>query len=454
MTTLAFVVGVLAVAVGIALSIALHEIGHLVPAKRFGLRVPQYMVGFGPTIWSRRRGETEYGVKAIPLGGYIRMIGMFPPRPGDPEGVLRASSTGRFSQLVDEARAASLEEIRPGDEDRVFYKLSVPKKVVIMLGGPTMNLVIGTVLLTLLITVHGLPTPQPGAVVQSMNQCVVPVTDAATTTSCEGKPPTPALAAGLRPGDTILSIDGTPVENVQQVTETIRPAAGRPVDIVVERDGQRLTLTATPIRNLLPVLDSSGNPVLGPDGTPQTVEAGFLGVATSQNSAWVAQPLSAVPAFLWQGVSRTALALVDIPNRMVGVWNAAFGGAEREVDGPMSVVGVGRVAGEASSGRLESLTGGSVADRFWFLVSLIATLNLFLFLFNLIPLLPLDGGHVAGALWEGTKRRVARLRGAPDPGYVDVAKALPIAYTVGLVLVGMSALLIYADVVNPVNLGG
>ena len=114
MSTLAFVLGVLVIAIGVGASIALHEIGHLVPAKRFGVRVTQYMVGFGPTIWSRRRGETEYGVKAIPLGGYIRMIGMFPPRPGDKPGTVRASSTGRFSQLVDEARAASLEEVRPG----------------------------------------------------------------------------------------------------------------------------------------------------------------------------------------------------------------------------------------------------------------------------------------------------------------------------------------------------
>ncbi|WP_299441831.1 RIP metalloprotease [uncultured Phycicoccus sp.] len=454
MTTLAFVVGVVFMAVGLALSIALHEVGHLVPAKRFGLRVPQYMVGFGPTVWSTRRGETEYGLKAIPLGGYIRMIGMFPPRPGDPAGTLRGSSTGRFSQLVDEARAASLEELRPGDEDRVFYKLSVPKKVVIMLGGPTMNLLIGVILLTILVTSHGILTPQPGAVVQSVSQCVVPATDVTQTVSCEGRPATPALAAGIRPEDRIVSIGGAPVEELTDVSALVRPAAGNPVDIVVERAGERLTLTATPIRNVLPVLDSTGLPVVGPDGVAQTVEAGFLGVTTRQAAETVRQPMSAVPEILWTGLSRTAVALVHVPERMVGVWDAAFSGAERQVDGPMSVVGVGRVAGEASSGRLDNLTGGSFADRFWFLVGLIATLNLVLFLFNLIPLLPLDGGHVAGALWEGTKRQWARLRGRPDPGFVDVAKALPLAYSVAILLIGMSALLIYADVVNPIDLGG
>ena len=137
-----YLLGVLFIVLGVGVSIALHELGHLLPAKRFGLKVNQYMIGFGPTVWSRRRGETEYGLKAIPLGGYIRMIGMFPPRPGDPEGTIRVSSTGRFSQLADEARQLSLEEIKPGDEDRVFYKLSVPRKVVVMMGGPVMNLVI------------------------------------------------------------------------------------------------------------------------------------------------------------------------------------------------------------------------------------------------------------------------------------------------------------------------
>ena len=158
---------------------------------------------------------------------------------------------------------------------------------------------------------------------------------------------------------------------------------------------------------------------------------------------------------LWSYVSGTAQALVHVPERMVGVWQAAFGGAEREVDSPMSVVGVGRVAGEASTGKYDSLVGDSAADKVWFLDRTSSPhLNFMLFLFNLIPLLPLDGGHVAGALWEGLKRQIAKLRGRPDPGYVDVAKALPIAYTVSMVLLGASLLLIYADVVKPVNLGG
>ncbi|MGL5818678.1 MAG: M50 family metallopeptidase [Phycicoccus sp.] len=454
MTWVYFALGVLFMAVGIAGSIALHEVGHLVPAKRFGVRVTQYMVGFGPTVWSRRRGETEYGVKAIPLGGYIRMIGMFPPRPGEEPGMVRASSTGRFSQLVDEARAATLEEVRPGDERRVFYKLSVPKKLAVMLGGPVMNLLIGVVLLTFLVTAHGVLEPQTGARVESIAQCVVPADDATTTTSCTDRAPTPALAAGLRPGDVIREIDGVPIEDNRGVSAAIRPRIDEQVELVVDRGGEQVRLTATPIRNVVAQVDADGAPVTGPDGRVATTEAGFLGVTSSTPTAYVRQPLSAVPAILVDGVVRTAVGLVNIPERMVGVWDAAFGDAEREVDSPMSVVGVGRIAGEASSGRLDALVGGEPADRFFFLVSLLAYLNFMLFVFNLVPLLPLDGGHVAGALWEGLKRQVARALKRPDPGYVDVAKALPLAYTVSIVLLGMTLLLVYADVVKPVRLGG
>ena len=208
MSWLAYAAGVLIAAVGVALSIALHEVGHLVPAKRFGVRVTQYMVGFGPTVWSRRRGETEYGLKAIPLGGYIRMIGMFPPKPGDAPGTIRATSTGRFSQLAD-------------DENRVFYRLSTPKKVAVMLGGPLMNLLIAVTLLTGMVTIHGTAETGQGSLVASVAQCVVPVTEAATATTCEGRPGTPAAAAGLKPMDKVISIDGSPVTSSADVSKLI-----------------------------------------------------------------------------------------------------------------------------------------------------------------------------------------------------------------------------------------
>ena len=454
MTVVAYLVGVLVLAVGVGASIALHEIGHLVPAKKFGVRVTQYMVGFGPTLWSRRRGETEYGIKAIPLGGYIRMIGMFPPRPGEDPSKVRVSSTGRFSQLADEARKASLEELRPGDENRVFYRLPVHRKVVIMLGGPFMNFVIGTVLLTVLVTAHGILSVQEGARVAAVAECVKTVDEARTDPSCTGAPETPANAAGILPGDEIRTINGEPVLTSADVGRLVRPRVDQPTEVVVLRDGAERTLSVTPILNTLPAYDDQGQPILDADGTQRVVETGYLGVSSSSILDYEAQPVTAVPGIIGENLWRTAGAIVRIPQKMVGVWNAAFSGQERDVESPISVVGVGRVAGDVSSGKLDEIVGESWGDKAWFLVMLLASLNFMLFVFNLIPLLPLDGGHVAGALWEGTKKGWARLRGRPDPGHVDVAKALPVAYAVSLGLLVMSALLIYADIVNPIDLGG
>jgi membrane-associated protease RseP (regulator of RpoE activity) len=444
-----YLLGVLFIVLGVGASIALHELGHLLPAKRFGLKVTQYMIGFGPTVWSRRRGETEYGLKAIPLGGYIRMIGMFPPKPGADPSQLRSSSTGRFSQLMDQARQDSMEEVQPGDEDRVFYKLSVPKKLVIMLGGPTMNLLIAVVLLTGVATTYGMRelTPQ----ISSVSQCVTVQTVGATApVACKaGDPVAPANRAGIRPGDRILSIGGTRVSTWDQVRAVVRPNGDRTLPLVVERDGKRLALSATPIFTNVPMVDDQGKPVLDAAGTVRTERVGFMGF--SPTLELVRQPVTAVPGIVGTAVGQTAGVILRIPQKMVGIAQAAFGSGPRDENGPMSVVGVGRVAGEVADGQIAGLAGDGVS-KFVTLLMLIASLNLALFVFNLIPLLPLDGGHAAGALWEGLKRRIARLRGRPNPGYVDVAKALPIAYAMSITLIAMSVLLIYADIVNPIKL--
>ncbi|WP_270889908.1 M50 family metallopeptidase [Pedococcus sp. 5OH_020] len=450
-----YLLGVLFVVLGVGLSIGLHEIGHLVPAKRFGVKVTQYMVGFGPTLWSRRRGETEYGIKAIPLGGYIRMIGMFPPRPGDKPGTLRVSSTGRFSQLADEARQLSLEEIRPGDERRVFYRLSVPKKVVVMMGGPLMNLLIAVVLLSGIVTLYGVATPGKGAKVASVSECVVPAKQAAAKTTCAPTDPkTPAYMAGLRPGDLLLSVAGQPVTRTTDVGRLVRPRVGERTTIVVRRDGVDKTLVATPIRNTVQQVGPNGTPLVDQDGQPVVVTAGFLGISSAAPVSYQRQPLSVVPSVVGQGLEQTAGVILHIPQKMTGVVKAAFGSGARDPNGPVSVVGVGRMAGEASAGKVAWIGGPDGINPFVFLLSLIASLNLALFVFNLIPLLPLDGGHVAGALWEGLKRNGARILGRRDPGHVDVAKALPVAYAVSSVLIVMSVLLIYADIVKPISLGG
>jgi Zn-dependent protease len=146
---------------------------------------------------------------------------------------------------------------------------------------------------------------------------------------------------------------------------------------------------------------------------------------------------------------RTVEAVIAFPTRVVGVWDAAFGGQERDICGPVGVVGAGRIGGEIASS-----DGVAVTDRVAGFIALLASFNLAIAVFNLIPLLPLDGGHIAGALWEGLKRGWARLWGKPMPPPVDVAKGLPIAYAAAILLIGVAVLLLYADIVNPVRLPG
>ena len=437
------IVGITLFVLLIGLSIALHEIGHLVPAKKFGVRVTDYMVGFGPTIWSKVRGETRYGIKAFPVGGYIRMIGMLPPGKDDPEGTARSMSTGRFAAMVAQARQQSLEEIQPGDENRVFYKLPVRKRVIIMLGGPFMNLFLAFVLFGIVLVGIGLPAPTTA--VNSVVACTptleAPSGDVLPSGACPaGTVATPAAAAGLQPGDEIVSIGPIASSSWDDLTSWIRANPGRSTDVVVLRDGGQLTLPLVVADVERPVYDELGEPTGGIE------QVGFLGV--SPTFEYQAQPISAVPAYMWDLTYRSAAALVSLPIRVYElVDETLIGGGERSLDSPVSVVGASRLGGEIAA--MEQ----PITSKIAIFLGLAASLNLFLFLFNLLPVLPLDGGHVAGALYESVKRFVARVRGKPDPGPVDTARLLPVAYVVAGVLLAVGVVVIWADLVKPISLG-
>lgn len=437
---IAFIVGVLVVVVGLALSIGLHEIGHLVPAKLFGVRVSQYMIGFGPTLWSRKKGETRYGVKLLPLGGFIAMSGMFPPAS---DGAARDRSRSFFGAMVQDARDSSSESVRPGEEDRAFYRKPVWQRIIIMLGGPLMNLVLATVLFAIILL--GIGLPQASTTIGSLSTCVVPASRADQTTCQADDPAAPGQAAGLKPGDKIVSIDGTKITSWMQATELIRKSAGAHLDFVVHRDGTERTIAVTPMLSERYAFDAAGHAVLGADGKPTTVQVGFIGIGPATER--VAQPVATVVETVGTTISGVVGVVVNLPQRLIAVAEAAFGPGERDPNGPISVVGVGRAAGE-----IASVDSAPVIDRVAVLLGLLASLNIALFVFNLIPLLPLDGGHVLGAIVEAVRRRFAKLFKRADPGPIDMARFMPVTFVVVIVLVAMSALLIYADIVKPVKI--
>lgn len=431
MTALIYALGVVVFVVGVIASIALHELGHLYPAKKFGVKVTQYFVGFGSTIWSFRRGETEYGFKSIPLGGYVKLVGMLPPAKEQDPTTVRDTNTGLFTQLVADARHAEYEHVREDDLGRLFYKLPWWKKVIVMAGGPMVNVAIAVVFFA--IVLMGFGALQPTTTVAAVSDCAI--TDAEVGRACTDEDPvTPARLAGLQPGDQVVEFNGESVTSWEQLTGLIRGNGSSDARIVVERDGS--TVTAEVPTTVIPraSLEEPG----------ETEEVGFLGVEPVQEQ--VRQGPLVVAEVMGDQVVATGRAIAYLPPRMVEVTKAAFG-AERPDDGPISVVGASRVAGE-----LVTIDQPSWSERAQRLLTLLASLNLFLALFNFVPLLPLDGGHIAGALWEGVKRGWAHLTGRPDPGYVDVARMLPVAYAVGGILIIMSVILIYADIVNPVSL--
>jgi membrane-associated protease RseP (regulator of RpoE activity) len=437
---LAFVIGVVLMVVGLAVSIALHELGHLWPAKRFGVRVGQYMIGFGPTLWSRRIGETQYGVKAIPLGGYISMAGMYPPSPAlrQAQGPAQQAQGGSvrngragggfFATMVQDARDANDETLHGDTDTRVFYRLPIWKRIVVMLGGPLMNLLFAIVLFAILFSGIGVQTAS--TTVASLSECVPASSDAACAAS---DPDAPAVDAGIQPGDRILSIDGQEVADFAEATALIQASPGQSLTLVIERDGEEQTITVVPAAVAGGVVDASSDD-----------EVGFVGIRPAYQ--FVSQPIWEGPRAAIENVGAVAGIIWQLPVR---VWDTAVSlvtGQERDPNGPLSIVGAGRLSGEVAAAE------APILNRVSGFLSLLASLNIALFVFNMVPLLPLDGGHIAVALWEGIKRVWAKVFRRPPPKPVDATKLVPLTFVVVIALIAMGGVLILADIFNPVSL--
>ncbi|MBB5978918.1 M50 family metallopeptidase [Kribbella solani] len=432
MSVLLTIVGIVLFVAGVLISVSLHELGHMLPAKAFGMKVTQFFAGFGRTVWSIKRGETEYGLKAIPAGGFVRIVGMMPPAKGQDPSKIRKANTGPIQSMIENARSAEYETISAEDEGRLFYQKAWWKKLIVMASGPLVNVVIAFVLFGGLYMMYGTPVAQ--TTVSTVTDCVVPASQASANRKCTDTDKlSPAKEAGFQVGDKILSFNGTRITSWDQLTPLIRANTDKPATIVVERNGAQKTLTTHTIVNQ--VQESATSDKL--------VSVGFLGISPTEKV--VRQDFGFVVNQMGKLTVGTVQALGKFPEKLVGVAKSIVGG-KRDQDSPMSIVGASRVAGEVASSSMTTAQKGAA------LVSLLAALNLFLALFNFIPLLPLDGGHMIGAIWEGVRRGLARLFRRPDPGYVDVAKLLPIAYVAASVIVVMGVLLVIADIVNPIKL--
>ena len=403
---MAFALGVILFALGIGLSIALHEFGHLLIAKAFGMKVRRYFIGFGPRLFSFTRGETEYGFKAIPAGGFCDIAGM-----------------------------TALDELEPDEVDRAMYKQSAWKRIAVMLGGPISHFVIGIVLVYILAVGYGLPNlnPTTAATVGEVT-CAAPSQDASGGyAGCTG--PGPAQLAGMRPGDVITAVNGTPTPTFGDVVAATQALQGA-ADFTVRRDGRDIQLQVQPAQVQRYVTEPN-NP------TPHEATVAAIGVAPVQYLPVQYNALSAIPgtvAFTGTMFDKTWQGLLRFPEKIPAVVKA-IGGAPRGADTPISVVGA-------------SVIGGQVAERgLWqVFILLLASLNFFIGVFNLVPLLPLDGGHMAITIYEKIRDTIRRTMGKAKGGPIDYTKLLPLTYVVLLLGGGVTLLTVIADVVNPIQL--
>jgi membrane-associated protease RseP (regulator of RpoE activity) len=392
-------IGVIIFVVALLVSVMLHETGHFVVAKRFGMKVTRYFVGFGPTLWSTWRGETEYGIKVLPFGGFVKIVGMHSlDDPDDPD-----------------------------DEARAFRSHPAWQRILVLLAGSAMHFLLALILVFGLALTVGIA--YGNTQVGTLSSCVPVSLNAYDNGSCAGSHvPSPAKVAGLRLGDVVTAVDGHPVTNFNQLTDEIRPLpAGTPVTITVRR-GSKLVNLHTKVAH-----------IPGRSGS-------YLGVAYSGYVFQIPSPLGAIEysgTTFGQVLAGSAQAAAQLPGELHNLFNK-----NRSKTGVVGVVGAAEITGD------EVASNQGWQYKVTDVLLIIASLNVFVGAFNLLPLLPLDGGHIAVIVYERIRAWLARLRGRPDPGLVDMAKLLPVSFSLFLILIVFSVVLILADIINPVNITG
>ncbi len=406
------IIGVLVIVVGLLISVALHECGHMIPAKKFGVYVPEFAVGFGPQIFGLKKGETTYSLRAILLGGYVRLVGMFAPAR---DGVKTRNRRGKLT-LAQEAREASMEEIPEGYGSRAFYLLHPVQKIIVMISGPLVNLFLSILFLS--IALVGIGIPKASLTLSEVPQQLT--TQGATVDA-------PAYAAGIRAGDRITGVNGSAVTSWEQMRQNIAGSQGS-IDIDYLRNGQLFHVNVDPLR-------------LGDN----------VSIGVIAGTEYQAASVGTVASAIGETFTGTVSVVARLPIALWDVGRSIFTGAPRDSGGVMSVVGIGRIAADATSSDVTASSGGWLRSAA-LLLSILASLNMALFVFNLLPFPPLDGGHIVPAIYEWIRRGFARVRGREVPPPVDTARLMPLTYTMGTILVAMTVLLMIADIVVPISL--
>jgi membrane-associated protease RseP (regulator of RpoE activity) len=398
---MSFLIGVVIFVLALLISIMLHETGHFLFAKKFHMKVTQYFVGFGPTLWSRQRGETEYGVKAIPLGGFVKIIGM-----------------------------TTLEEVDPADEARSFRRQPGWQRVIVMVAGSFMHFALAFVLLFILAVGIGVPKTTNSTTVGVVSRCLPRTLKELDSGVCaKTAPESPAAQAGLRVGDKVISVAGHPVKNYTRLSDILRrQPAGQPVAVVVDRGGRRLTLSVRPGQ-----VSGGNGSYIGIDVDDQVFQrAGLFSGVAYAGSTW------------GEVITESAQAAGKLPAALPDLFKSD---RSKTAGGDVSsIVGAADDAGQVVQ------AGGGWQFTVSALLLIVISLNIFVGAFNLLPLLPLDGGHLAIVFYERVRAWLARLRGRPDPGLVDMQKLIPVSVGVFALLVGLSLVLVAADIFNPVHL--